>query len=118
MYLLLRWVLSAASIIAVAYLVPGIAVRSFGTALIVAVVLGLVNATIRPILILLTLPLTIVTLGLFVIVINALMLWLVASIVKGFDITNFSSAVLGAVLIMLFSWIVNQFVHELQAANG
>lgn len=118
MSLLIRWVLSAVSIIAVAYLVPGIIVRSFGTALIVALVLGLVNATIRPILIILTLPLTIVTLGLFVFVINALMLWLVGSLIKGFDVQGFWPALVGSLLIILFSWVINSFIHELRSENG
>ena len=114
MFLLVRWVLSAVSIMAVAYLVPGITVRTFGTALIVALALGLVNATVRPVLVLLTLPLTVLTLGLFIIVINALMLWFVGSIIKGFDVDGFGSALLGAVLVMAFSWLVNNFVHELR----
>ena len=84
--LLLRWLLSALALLAVAYLYPGVRVDSFFAAAMAALVLGLVNAVIRPILVILTLPVTIITLGLFLFVINALLFWLVAEIVKGFTV--------------------------------
>lgn len=107
MYLLLRWLLSAVVLMLVAYLVPGIAVASFYSALIAALVLGLVNALVRPILIVLTLPVNILTLGLFTLVINALMFLLVSSIVKGFNVAGFWPAFWGALSMWLISWALN-----------
>jgi len=107
MHLLFRWLIYAVAIMLLAYVVPGISVRSFYTALVVALVLGLVNAVVRPLLILLTLPVNILTLGLFTLVINALMLWLVATIVKGFDIKNFVAAFLGALILWVVSWVTS-----------
>ena len=89
------------------YVVPGISVKNFYSALVAALILGLVNAVIRPLLILLTLPVNILTLGLFTLVINALMLWLVASIVKGFDVKNFVAAFFGALILWAVSWLTN-----------
>ena len=83
MRLIFRWIINALALLLVAYLVPGIAVDGIWSALLTALVLGLVNAIIRPILLVLTLPVNIVTLGLFTFVINALMIWLVSAIVKG-----------------------------------
>ena len=107
MHLLLRWLIYAVAIMLLAYIVPGISVRSFYSALIAALILGLVNAVIRPLIILLTLPVNILTLGLFTLVINAFMLWLVATIVKGFDIKNFLAAFLGALILWVVGWITN-----------
>ncbi|MGA0584730.1 MAG: phage holin family protein, partial [Castellaniella sp.] len=83
MMLLLVWILNAVALLVVAYILPGITVASFGSALIAALVLGLLNAVVKPLLILLTLPLTIVTLGLFLLVLNALVFWFAGSILKG-----------------------------------
>jgi len=107
MYLILRWLISALAVIATAYIVPGVSVANFWTALIAALIIGLVNALVRPILLVLTLPINIVTLGLFTLVINALMFWLASSIVKGFDVANFTAAFLGALVYWLVSWFVN-----------
>lgn len=107
MYLLLRWLLSALALILVAYLVPGITVVSFYTALIASLILGLVNALVRPLLILLTLPVNILTLGLFTLVINALMFMLASSIVKGFNVAGFWPAFWGALAMWIISWILN-----------
>ncbi len=107
MGLLIRWLIYAVAIMLLTYIVPGISVRNFYSALLAALVLGLVNAVIRPLLILLTLPVNILTLGLFTLVINALMLWLVSSIVKGFDVKNFVAAFLGALVLWVVSWITN-----------
>jgi putative membrane protein len=107
--LLLRWLINAGALMAVAYLVPGVKIESFVTALIIAVVLGLVNAVIRPILVILTLPATVLTLGLFLFVINGLMFWLVAEVVKGFTVTGFWAAFFGALvysaITLVTSWI-------------
>ena len=107
MHLLLRWLIYAVAIMLLAYIVPGISVRNFYSALIAALILGLVNAVIRPLVILLTLPVNILTLGLFTLVINALMLWFVATIVKGFDVQNFTAAFFGALILLLVGWMVN-----------
>jgi len=107
MNLILRWLISALSVMAAAYIVPGVRVASFWSALIAALVIGLVNALVRPILLLLTLPINILTLGLFTLVINALMFWLASSVVKGFDVISFKAAFLGALIFWLVSWLVN-----------
>lgn len=108
--LLLRWLLSALALLAVAYLYPGVRVESFFAAVIAALVLGLANALIRPILVLLTLPVTIITLGLFLFVINAGLFWFVAQVVKGFSVDGFLSALVGSILYslvtLLVSWVV------------
>ena len=107
MMLIIRWLIYTLAIMLLAYVVPGISVRSFYAALIAALILGLVNAVIRPLLIILTLPVNILTLGLFTLVINALLLWFVASIVKGFDVKNFTAAFLGALILWVVGWITN-----------
>lgn len=112
MFLLLKWLLSALTLILVAYLVPGIIVASFYSALLAALVLGLVNALIRPILIILTLPVNILTLGLFTLVINALMFLLVSSIVKGFNVSGFWPAFFGALAMWLIGWALNGIFNE------
>ncbi|QJR14698.1 hypothetical protein DSM104440_01508 [Usitatibacter palustris] len=108
--LLLRWIVNAAALLLVAYLYPGVAVTTFFAALMAALVLGLVNAVIRPILVILTLPVTILTLGLFIFVINALLFWFVAEVVKGFEVTGFMAALIGSVLYsvitLVTSWLL------------
>ena len=110
MMLFARWVLNAAALLLVAYFYPGVVVESFLAALLAALVLGLVNAVIRPILVILTLPATILTLGLFIFVINALLFWFVAEIVHGFRVTGFGAALLGSILYsivtLLTSWLL------------
>ena len=101
--LLLVWILNAVALLIVAYILPGITVASFGSALIAALVLGLLNAVVKPLLILLTLPLTIVTLGLFLLVLNALVFWLAGSILKGFQVEGFWWAVIGAIVYSIVS---------------
>lgn len=107
MSIFLRWLISAASVYAAAYIVPGVRVANAWTAFIAALVIGLVNALVRPILLLLTLPVNILTLGLFTLVINALMFWLASTVVKGFDVVDFRAAFLGALVFWLVSWFVN-----------
>ncbi len=103
MILLLVWILNAVALLIVAYILPGITVASFGSALIAALVLGLLNTVIKPLLILLTLPLTIVTLGLFLVVLNALVFWFAGSILRGFQVDGFWWAVLGAIIYSIVS---------------
>ena len=102
--LLLLWILNALALLTVANFVPGIHLDSFGDALIAALFLGLVNTLIRPLLLLLTLPVTVVTLGLFIFVINGLLFWFVGSVLKGFVVDSFWHGVLGAVLYSFISW--------------
>ena len=108
--LALVWLINALALLTVAYVMPGIAIASFGTAMVAAVVLGLVNAVIRPILILLTLPATILTLGLFIFVINGLLFWLVGSYLQGFAVAGFWSAFFGAIVYSIVSWALSSVV--------
>jgi putative membrane protein len=101
--LLLVWLINALSLLAVAYFLPSVSVASFYIALITALVLGLLNTLIRPVLVLITLPITILTLGLFTLVINALLFWFVASFVAGFQVAGFGSAFWGALLYSVIS---------------
>ncbi len=110
MRLLLVWLINAASLIAVAYLMPSISVADFTTALVAALILGLVNAVIRPVLVLLTLPVTILTLGLFIFVINGLLFWFVGSFIQGFVVAGFWAGVLGAMVYSLISWLLSALV--------
>src|SRR3972149_3220299 len=107
MKLLLLWLINAVALMAVAYLLPGIAVSSFVVALIAALVLGLVNAVIRPVLILLTLPATLLTLGLFIFVINGLLFWFVGSFIEGFVVSGFWWGVFGAIAYSIVSWALS-----------
>jgi len=110
MRILLVWLLNALALVVVAYVIPGIAVASFTSALIAALILGLVNAVIRPILVVLTLPVTIITLGLFIFVINALLFWFVGSFVKGFEVQGFLAGLIGSVLFSIVSWALAALV--------
>lgn len=107
---LLTWLLTAAALLLVAAVLPGIIIEGFGVALIAALVMGLVNLLVRPLLLLLTLPLNILTLGLFSFIINAMMFGLVAWLVPGFEVTNFLSALLGALLLALVTALVNRLM--------
>jgi putative membrane protein len=111
---MLQWLVSGVAIIIAAYLLPGVAVEGFWAALVTALILGLVNAVIRPVLILLTLPLNILTLGLFTLVINALMIMLAAVIVPGFAVHGFWWALLFGIVLA----VVNFALSPLRAAPG
>ena len=110
MRILLVWLVNALALIAVAYLMPSISIASFTSALIAALVLGLVNAVIRPVLILLTLPATVLTLGLFIFVINGLLFWLVGSVLEGFVVQGFWAGFIGAILFSIVSWVLSALV--------
>jgi len=107
MKIILRWLLLAAALLLVAQLYPGVVVKSFGSALIAALVLGLFNALLRPILVLLTLPVTLITLGLFLFVINALMFYFAASVFDGFSVTGFGAALIGSVIYSLCGLVID-----------
>jgi len=106
MSLILVWAINAVSLLLLAWLVPAVQVASFGTALVVALVLGLLNAVIRPILLVLTLPVNLLTLGLFTFVINGFLFWLAARFLEGFSVSSFGWAILAAILYSLISWAV------------
>ncbi len=110
--LMIRWLLLTISIILTSHLIDGIYVRSFASALFAALVLGILNALFRPILLIITLPINILTLGLFTFVINALLLKMVSGVVPGFYVHGFFSAVFGSLLISLVSWLLSSFVNE------
>ncbi len=119
MRLLLVWVFNAAALIAVAYVLrDGIAIDGFGSALIAALVLGLVNTLIRPILVLLTLPITLVTLGLFIFLINGFLFWFVGSVWRGFTVAGFWYGVGGALMYSVFSWALATLLPGARKANG
>lgn len=98
MIFILKWLLSAAALLAVAYLYPGVVVTNFTAALIAAAVLGILNTIVKPLLVLLTLPVTIITLGLFIFVINALMFWAAASLLDGLKVNGFLAALIGSLI--------------------
>jgi len=112
MSFLLQWLVSGVAIIITAYLLPGVALEGFLAALVTALVLGLVNAIIRPILILLTLPLNILTLGLFTLVINALLIMLAASIVPGFAVQGFWWALLFGVVLAIVNFALSPLLKK------
>jgi putative membrane protein len=107
MRLLLTWIINAAALMALPYLMHSVTVTDVGSALIAALVLGLVNTLIRPLLVLLTLPVTLVSLGLFILVINGFLFWGVAQLVSGFHVEGFPSAMLAAILYSVISWALS-----------
>ena len=113
MKLIVRWLLLAAALLLVAHLFSGVTVASFGSALIAAFVLGLFNTLVRPLLVLLTLPVTILTLGLFLFVINALMFWAAASVLDGFGVTGFLAALVGSLLYSVCGLVIDVAVERL-----
>jgi putative membrane protein len=110
MRILLGWAINALCLLALPYLLSAVQISGFGTALVVALVLGLLNVLIRPVLIILTLPINILTLGLFTFVINGLLFWLVARIVDGFTVASFGWAIVAALVYSLVSWAVSSLV--------
>ena len=113
MKLIVRWILLAAALLLVAHLYPGVSVASFGAALVAALVLGLFNTLVRPLLVLLTLPVTVVTLGLFLFVINALMFWSAAGVLDGFGVTGFAAALIGSLLYSLCGMVIDVAMERL-----
>ena len=107
MKLLIGWLLNALALLAVAYFVPDIDVSSFMSALIAAAVIGLANMLIKPILLILTLPVTIITLGLFIFVINGILFWLAGYFLQGFDVKTLIAGIIGAIAYSIISWILS-----------
>ena len=113
MKIVVRWLLLAAALLLVANLYPGVQVASFSSAMVAALVLGLLNALLRPILVLLTLPVTVLTLGLFLFVINALMFYFAASLLSGFNVTGFVAALVGSLLYSLCGLVIDAAMERL-----
>ena len=111
---LIRLIVNAVALICVAYVVPGIHVSGIGGALIAALILGIVNAILRPILVVLSLPLELVTLGLFTLVINALLFWLVGALHVGLTVDGFWPAFWGAIVMAIVSWILSLFTRGME----
>jgi putative membrane protein len=111
--LLVKWLLSAAALLFVAYVYSGVQVSSFGAAMIAAFVIGLLNTVVRPILVVLTFPVTIVTLGLFLFVINALMFWAASGLLGGFHVRDFMAALIGSLIYSLLGVVVESALESL-----
>jgi putative membrane protein len=111
--LIVRWLLLAAALLLVAYLYPGVQVQTFGAAMVAALVLGLLNTVVRPLLVLLTLPVTLITVGLFLFVINALMFWAAASLLTGFNVTGFAAALIGSLIYSLCGMVIDVAMERL-----
>jgi len=108
--ILVRWLVLTAAIIVASYALNGIQVKGFFSAFFAAAILGVLNAFFRPILIILTLPINILTLGLFTFIINALLLKMASGVISGFDVRGFWAAVFGSVIISVISWALNSFI--------
>lgn len=115
--LIVRWFLLAAALLLVAYLYPGVQVQSFGAAMVAALVLGLLNTVVRPLLVLLTLPVTLITVGLFLFVINALMFWAAASLLNDFNVTGFAAALIGSLIYSLCGMVIDVAMERLFASD-
>jgi putative membrane protein len=113
MKMIFKWLLSAAALLAVAHLYSGVQVQSFSSALFAAVVIAMFNVLLRPVLIVLTLPVTVVTLGLFLFVINALMFWAAAGVLDGFKVQGFTAALVGSLLYTMAGIIINLALDRL-----
>jgi putative membrane protein len=112
MGLLLRWLILTVAIIIASYLLEGIHISGFFSAFLAAAILGILNALFRPVLILLTLPINILSLGLFTFIINAMMLKMVSGIIPGFEVHGFWTAILGSLVISVISWLLNSFISD------
>jgi putative membrane protein len=113
MKLLAKWLLSASALLALAHLYSGVELQSFTAALLAAFVIGLFNIFLRPLLILLTLPVTLLTLGLFLFVINALLFWAAATVLDGFQVRDFPAALLGSLVYSMFSLVIDSALERL-----
>ena len=110
---LVRWLLLASALLLVAYLYPGVSVTSFGSAMIAAFVIGIFNTLLRPLLVLLTLPVTLLTLGVFLFVINALMFWAAANVLDGFSVAGFTAALIGSLIYSVCGIVIDAAIERL-----
>jgi len=111
MQLIIKWLLSAVALLVVAYIYSGVQVSSFGSALIAAAVIGLLNTFVRPILVVLTLPVTVVTLGLFLFIINALMFWAASGLMDSFHVTGFTAALIGSLIYSVLGLLIDRVLN-------
>jgi len=118
MRLLITWLINAVALMALPFLMSSVQVTNFTTALIAALVLGLVNTLIRPVLVILTLPVTVVSLGLFILVINALLFWMVSHWIDGFNVNGFWSAFIAAILYSIISWALSTLLLKDKDGNA
>jgi putative membrane protein len=118
MKLLVRWLLLAAALLLVANVYPGVTVAGFGAAMIAALVLGLLNTLVRPLLVVLTFPVTLLTLGLFLFVINAAMFWIAARLLDGFNVSGFVAALIGSIIYSLCGVVIDVAVERLFSREG
>lgn len=112
MKIIIHWLILTLAVLATPFIVHGIHVSGFLTAIVVAAILGFINTVVKPIVTILTLPINILTLGLFSVVLNGLFFWFVASIVSGFSINSFTAAIIGAFVISVLNWIMNKALGE------
>lgn len=117
MRLLLLWILNALALLAVTYLLPAIQIAGFGSALLAALVLGFFNTLVRPVLTILTLPITVLTLGTFYLVLNGLLFWLASALLPGFEVAGFWAAVFGAILYGFIAWALYALVSSSQGKS-
>ena len=110
--LILKWLLSAAALLGVTYIYSGVNVASFGTAMVAALVIGLLNMLVRPILVVLTIPVTLITLGLFLFVINALMFWAASGLIGGFQVNGFWAALLGSLIYSALGVVIDALLEK------
>ena len=110
--MILKWLLSAAALLGVAYIYGGVSVASFSSALVAALVIGLLNMLVRPVLVLLTIPITLLTLGLFLFVINALMFWAASGLVGGFNVSGFWAALLGSLIYSALGLVIDALLER------
>src|SRR4051812_20077869 len=113
MKLIAKWLLSAMALLFVGYVYQGVEVKDFGSALLAAFVIGLLNMVVRPVLVVLTLPVTVLTLGLFLFVINALMFWAAASLLDGFQVRDFGAALLGSLIYSAIGLVIESALERL-----
>jgi len=118
MRLLITWLINAVALMALPFLMSSVVVTNFTTALIAALVLGLVNTLIRPLLVILTLPVTVLSLGLFILVINALLFWMVSQFIDGFQVAGFWSAFIAAILYSIISWALSTLLLRDKDGNA
>ncbi|MGO4392641.1 phage holin family protein [Variovorax sp. M-6] len=118
MRLLIKWLLSALALLAVAYLYSGVQVTTYSSALLAAAVIGLLNMFVRPVLVVLTLPVTIVTLGLFLFVINALLFWAASGLLSGFHVNSFFAALVGSLIYSLLGMLIESALGGLFTKQG
>ncbi len=118
MKIIVRWLLLAAALLLVAHLYSGVVVTSFSAALIAAFVLGLLNTLLRPLLVLLTLPVTLITLGLFLFVINAAMFYMAASMLSGLSVTSFTAALIGSLIYSLCGMVIDVAMERVFPPKG